>query len=198
METLAAAINILSILAIPLLVVVILLFGIVKKVKLYETFIEGAKEGFQVGVRIIPYLVAMLTAIGIFRTSGAMDILSYPGFSLDPADRHAFGNIAHGPDTSPFRERGLGGHDRNDKGPWTRFPDRPHGGGHDGQRRDYLLCTGYLFRFGGNLPHPPGRSGGPYRRWSQYPDVGLDRPIYLWLTGRSNNSPIGACALFHL
>ena len=76
METLAASINILSILAIPLLVVVILVFGIVKKVKLYETFIEGAKEGFQVGVRLIPYLVAMLTAIGIFRTSGAMDILS--------------------------------------------------------------------------------------------------------------------------
>ncbi|MGC1403059.1 MAG: spore maturation protein [Thermodesulfobacteriota bacterium] len=77
METLAASINILSILAIPLLVVVILLFGIVKKVKLYETFIEGAKEGFQVGVRLIPYLVAMLTAVGIFRTSGAMDILSF-------------------------------------------------------------------------------------------------------------------------
>jgi spore maturation protein B len=76
METLATAINILSILAIPLLVVVILLFGIVKKVKLYETFVEGAKEGLHVGVRLIPYLVAMLTAIGIFRTSGAMDILS--------------------------------------------------------------------------------------------------------------------------
>jgi spore maturation protein B len=77
MEILADSINILSVLAIPLLVVVILLFGVVKKVKLYETFIEGAKEGFQVGVRIIPYLVAMLIAIGIFRTSGAMEILSF-------------------------------------------------------------------------------------------------------------------------
>jgi spore maturation protein B len=76
MEILADSISLLSILAIPLLVVVILLFGWIKKVKLYETFIEGAKEGFQVGVRIIPYLVAMLAAIGIFRTSGAMDILS--------------------------------------------------------------------------------------------------------------------------
>jgi spore maturation protein B len=76
MEILASLINILSVLAIPLLVVIILLFGVVKKVKLYETFIEGAKEGFQVGVRIIPYLVAMLIAIGIFRTSGAMEILS--------------------------------------------------------------------------------------------------------------------------
>jgi spore maturation protein B len=76
METLAAAINILSIIAIPLLVVIILIFGLVKKVKLYEVFIEGAKEGFHVGVRIIPYLVAMLMAIGIFRASGAMEILS--------------------------------------------------------------------------------------------------------------------------
>lgn len=77
METLAVVINILSLLAIPLLVVIILVFGVMKKVKLYDTFIEGAKEGFQVGVRIIPYLVAMLTAIGIFRTSGAMEVLSY-------------------------------------------------------------------------------------------------------------------------
>jgi spore maturation protein B len=82
MEILAAFINILSVLAIPLLVVVILLFGVVKKVKLYEAFIEGAKEGFQVGVRIIPYLVAMLIAIGIFRTSGAMEILSALVFPL--------------------------------------------------------------------------------------------------------------------
>lgn len=77
METLTVLINVLSLLAIPLLVVIILVFGVMKKVKLYDTFIEGAKEGFQVGVRIIPYLVAMLTAIGIFRTSGAMEVLSY-------------------------------------------------------------------------------------------------------------------------
>jgi spore maturation protein B len=76
MALLSALMNGLSILAIPILVVIILLFGVLKKVKLYETFVEGAKEGFQVGVRIIPYLVAMLVAIGIFRASGAMDILS--------------------------------------------------------------------------------------------------------------------------
>jgi spore maturation protein B len=76
MALLSVLMNGLSILAIPVLVVIILLFGVLKKVKLYETFVEGAKEGFQVGVRIIPYLVAMLVAIGIFRASGAMDILS--------------------------------------------------------------------------------------------------------------------------
>ena len=46
-----------------------------KKINVYETFIEGAKEGFQTAVRIIPYLVAILVAIGVFRASGAMDFL---------------------------------------------------------------------------------------------------------------------------
>jgi len=46
-----------------------------RKVNVYEAFIEGAKEGFQTAVTIIPYLVAILVAIGVFRTSGAMDYL---------------------------------------------------------------------------------------------------------------------------
>lgn len=50
--------------------------GIKKKINLYETFIEGAKEGFQVAIKIIPYLVAMLFAIGVFRASGAMDYIT--------------------------------------------------------------------------------------------------------------------------
>jgi spore maturation protein SpmA len=62
----------------------ILLFGIIlaflltaffRKVKVYEEFIEGAKEGFQIAVKIIPYLVAILVSIGVFRASGAMDSL---------------------------------------------------------------------------------------------------------------------------
>lgn len=49
--------------------------GIRKKVNVYDAFIEGAKDGFQTAVRIIPYLVAILVAIGVFRASGAMDLL---------------------------------------------------------------------------------------------------------------------------
>jgi spore maturation protein SpmA len=49
--------------------------GMRKKINVYEIFIEGAKEGFQTAVRIIPYLVAILVAIGVFRASGAMDFL---------------------------------------------------------------------------------------------------------------------------
>jgi spore maturation protein SpmB len=52
-----------------------LVFGILRKVPVYETFVDGAREGFQVAIRIIPYLVAILSAIGMFRASGAMDFL---------------------------------------------------------------------------------------------------------------------------
>ena len=76
MPFLADIITTLSLLAIPGLALLIVVYGAVKKVKIYETFVEGAKEGFNVGVRIIPYLVAMLVAIGIFRASGAMEILA--------------------------------------------------------------------------------------------------------------------------
>ena len=60
---------------IPLMIVLIPLYGLFKRVAVYEEFINGAKEGFSVAVRIIPYLVAILFAIGMFRASGAMDWL---------------------------------------------------------------------------------------------------------------------------
>ncbi len=56
-------------------ITVFILSGLVKKLNVYETFIGGAKEGFEIAVRIIPYLVAMLVAIAVFRTSGALDLL---------------------------------------------------------------------------------------------------------------------------
>ncbi len=63
---------------IPGLMVGFLGFGVVRKVKVYEAFVEGAKEGFQVAVRIIPYLVAILVAIAMLRSSGVMDALIGP------------------------------------------------------------------------------------------------------------------------
>ena len=61
---------------IPCLTVGFLAFGIFRKVRIYEVFVEGAKEGFQVAVRIIPYLVAILVAVGMLRASGAVDALA--------------------------------------------------------------------------------------------------------------------------
>ena len=60
---------------IPLLVLAIVCFGVAKRVKLYESFISGAKEGFDVAVRIIPFMVAILVGIAFFRASGALDAL---------------------------------------------------------------------------------------------------------------------------
>ena len=57
------------------IIVVFMLMALRKRINVYESFIEGAKDGFQVSIKIIPYLVAMLVGIGLFRTSGAMDYL---------------------------------------------------------------------------------------------------------------------------
>ena len=58
-----------------LIIIGFILAGMRKRVNVYDAFVEGAKEGFQTAVRIIPYLVAVLVAIGVFRASGAMDLL---------------------------------------------------------------------------------------------------------------------------
>ena len=60
---------------IPGLMVALLGFGVAKKVRVYEAFVEGAKDGFNVAIRIIPYLVAILVAVGMFRSSGALEAM---------------------------------------------------------------------------------------------------------------------------
>ncbi|MBL6978443.1 MAG: spore maturation protein [Desulfobacteraceae bacterium] len=60
---------------IPGLMLGFLSFGVMRGVRIYEVFVEGAKEGFQVAIRIIPYLVAILVAVGMFRASGAMEAM---------------------------------------------------------------------------------------------------------------------------
>ncbi len=75
-EWFIVASNIVSQWAIPTIIVLILAVAVFKKIRVYESFVEGAKEGFNVALRIIPYLVAMLVAIGMFRASGAMDSIA--------------------------------------------------------------------------------------------------------------------------
>ncbi len=57
------------------IIIIFILLGIRKKINVYEAFIEGAKDGFQIAIKIIPFLVAILVAIGVFRSSGALDYL---------------------------------------------------------------------------------------------------------------------------
>lgn len=59
-----------------LIIVGFILSGILARINIYETFVEGAKEGFSTAVRIIPYLIAILVGIGVFRASGAMDAMT--------------------------------------------------------------------------------------------------------------------------
>ncbi|MEI6565323.1 MAG: nucleoside recognition domain-containing protein [Verrucomicrobiota bacterium] len=63
-------------LSIPVLLSMFPLYAALRRVKVYEEFVEGAREGFDVAIRIIPYLVAILVAVGMFRAAGGIDILS--------------------------------------------------------------------------------------------------------------------------
>lgn len=67
--------NTVSAWAIPVLVVVVVAYAAWKRVPVFETFVEGGKEGFAIAVDLIPYMVAMLVGLGIFRESGAFDLL---------------------------------------------------------------------------------------------------------------------------
>lgn len=62
-------------LIIPLIILLIISHALVKRVAVYEEFVEGARDGFTIAVNIIPYLVAMLFAIALFRASGALEVL---------------------------------------------------------------------------------------------------------------------------
>ena len=75
MEQVRQVLDIISIFVLPALIVGFVAYGLIKRVRVYEVFVEGAKEGFGVAVMIIPYLVAILFAIAMFRASGAMDVL---------------------------------------------------------------------------------------------------------------------------
>lgn len=69
-------IQVLSVWAIPVLVFVIPLYGFLKGVKVYDSFVEGAKDGFHTVIKIIPYLVAMMVTINILRASGSLELLA--------------------------------------------------------------------------------------------------------------------------
>ena len=70
------ALEFISYLMIPLMLLIIVVYGIVKKQKVYELFLEGVKEGLSLVVHIFPTLLSILIAIGIFKTSGGMNILT--------------------------------------------------------------------------------------------------------------------------
>jgi len=72
-----SVLNLTSLWALPFIIVLILTAGMFKKVPIYEVFTEGAKDGFNVAVNIIPYLVAIIVAISMLRASGAIEMLAH-------------------------------------------------------------------------------------------------------------------------
>jgi spore maturation protein SpmA len=69
-------VNAVSLLSVPFLLSGFPLYALLRRVRIYEEFVEGAKEGFDVAIRIIPFLVAILVAIGMFRAAGGIDLIS--------------------------------------------------------------------------------------------------------------------------
>ena len=69
-------INTLSVYILPFIILLIITIGIAKKVPVYEEFVEGAKDGFKVSISIIPYLVAIIVGISMFKASGAIDLIT--------------------------------------------------------------------------------------------------------------------------
>lgn len=76
MENIRHFLDLASVYALPAIIFVILVWALVKKVPVYETFVEGAKDGVDVTLRIVPYLTAIVVAVAMFRASGALDMLS--------------------------------------------------------------------------------------------------------------------------
>lgn len=68
--------NLISLWALPVILITILTCGLIKKVPIYEEFTDGAKDGFKVAVKIIPYLVAIIVGISMFRASGTIEMIS--------------------------------------------------------------------------------------------------------------------------
>lgn len=77
MTSIKVVLDALSVYILPVILLTVLTWAMIKKVPIYETFIEGAKDGIKVSINIIPYLVAIIVAVSMFRASGAIKIATY-------------------------------------------------------------------------------------------------------------------------
>lgn len=68
--------NMISLWILPIILIVVLTVGLIKKIPIYEQFTKGAKDGFKISVKIIPYLVAIIVGISMFRASGAIEMIA--------------------------------------------------------------------------------------------------------------------------
>ena len=76
MEIIKHILDVASLWALPFIILVILITAFIKKVPVYETFVEGAKEGVNTTIKIVPYLTAIIVAVAMFRASGCLDFIT--------------------------------------------------------------------------------------------------------------------------
>ena len=162
------------------IIITFILAGVRKKVNVYDAFIEGAKDGFSTAVRIIPYLVAILVGIGVFRASGAMDMLiggikwvvEACGGNTDFVG--ALPTALMKPLSGSGARHDGGRHD-NLRRRLVRGPSELH---LPGINRHHVLYPCRIFRQRGRKIHPPRRglrsSGRPCRR-----DSGHSHMLYV-------------------
>lgn len=144
---------------IPALVVLLLGFGALRKVKVYEVFVSGARDGFSTAVKIIPYLVAILFAVGMLRAAGGMSLL---GSVMGPI-LHPLGVPAEILPMAllrpPLGKRRLRSDDRAHPDPRSRQPNRVLSQHPTGLHRDHFLRAGGLFRRCERDQDPPCSNG---------------------------------------
>ena len=142
------------------LIIVFICGAIHKKINAYDAFIDGAKEGFQTAITIIPYLVAMLVAIGVFRASCALDLLADGAraivhfFKMDDRFVDALPTAL----MKPFSGRGArADDDRHDESPRRRFLRRTLIVYRPRQHGNHVLRADDLLRLSRHQAHPPRR-----------------------------------------
>lgn|SRR5574344_1110018 len=76
MSTFKFVMNYVSLFSLPIIIIFVLVFGVFKRQPVYEVFVDGAKDGIKTGVKIFPYLLAIMVAIGMLRASGTIELVS--------------------------------------------------------------------------------------------------------------------------
>ena len=148
----------------PMVVAVLVMYGWTRGVQVYDSLVTGARQGFEVAVRIIPYLVAILVVVGMFRASGGIDLITA---ALSPFTA-LIGLPAEALPMAILRPlTGSGAYAVMAEIMTAEGPDSVvglHGQHLPGQHRDHVLHARGVLRGGGHPPHPPHRARVPPRR----------------------------------
>lgn len=149
--------------AIPTAVVLIIGYGLMRGVRVFEVFLEGAKEGLEMSWRILPALVALVVAVGMFKASGGLDLLS---FALSPLGRFfgaAVRGHAAGADAPCVGQRRDGRFYRSAQDIWSGQHDRADRQRYDGRHGNNLLHRRVILWRGPCPRYAPYNPRGAYR-----------------------------------